>query len=122
MVAQRLAEAAQIIGQYPTAIQLRFLQTLSFVITSCGGTSRTTVLKLTLTILSTIGIINKRPGPFAPINQPSRKSTPLSYSRNTLKALESIIIKKTITTVKSDIVMTYLLFLVLFFPVHLLNY
>jgi regulator of protease activity HflC (stomatin/prohibitin superfamily) len=37
--AQRLAEAAQIIGQYPTAIQLRFLQTLSEVASERNSTT-----------------------------------------------------------------------------------
>jgi len=37
--AQKLAEAAQIIGQYPTAIQLRFLQTLSEVASERNSTT-----------------------------------------------------------------------------------
>lgn len=37
--AQRLAEAAQIIGKYPTAIQLRFLQTLSEVASEKNSTT-----------------------------------------------------------------------------------
>jgi regulator of protease activity HflC (stomatin/prohibitin superfamily) len=37
--AQRLAEAAQIIGQHPTALQLRYLQTLSSVATENPSTT-----------------------------------------------------------------------------------
>ena len=40
-----------------------FTDTLSRVITSCGGTSMVTVRRLTLTILSTNGIRSTRPGP-----------------------------------------------------------
>src|SRR5215216_5836329 len=55
---------------------------------SWGGTSRVTVLKPTLTILSTIGIRMKRPGPLArPCTLPSLKITPRSYSLTILMAL-----------------------------------
>src|SRR5215207_4610793 len=58
---------------------------------SWGGTSKVTVLKPTLTILSTIGIRMKRPGPLArPCTLPSLKMTPLSYSLTTLMALVRI--------------------------------
>src|SRR5215208_7854847 len=44
---------------------------------SWGGTSKVTVLKPTLTILSAIGISMKRPGPLArPCTLPSLKMTP----------------------------------------------
>src|SRR5215211_3602954 len=62
--------------------------TLSRVMRSWGGTSRVTVLKPTLTILSTIGIRMKRPGPLArPCTLPSLKMTPRSYSLTILIAL-----------------------------------
>src|SRR5829696_2161272 len=55
---------------------------------SWGGTSRVTVLKVTLTILSTIGIRMKRPGPLArPCTLPSLKMTPRSYSLTIFMAL-----------------------------------
>src|ERR687895_1705767 len=56
--------------------------TLSFVITSCGGTLSVTVRRSTRTILSMIGIRRKRPGPFGgDRRRPRRKMTPRSYSR-----------------------------------------
>src|SRR5215210_323327 len=56
--------------------------------TSWGGTSMVTVLKSTLTILSTIGIRIKSPGPLGPPwTRPSLKMTPLSYSLTILMAL-----------------------------------
>ena len=55
--------------------------TLSFVITSCGGTLSVTVRRSTRTIWSTIGIRKRRPGPLSAISRPSRKTTPRSYSR-----------------------------------------
>ena len=58
--------------------------TLSFEITSCGGTVRVTVLRSTLTIRSMIGISRIRPGPFWAISRPNRKITPRSYSRRIL--------------------------------------
>src|SRR5215212_9577055 len=62
--------------------------TLSRVMTSWGGTSMVTVLRSTLTILSTIGIRIKSPGPFGPPwMRPSLKMTPLSYSLTILIAL-----------------------------------
>ena len=51
--------------------------TLSFVITSCGGTLSVIVRRSTLTILSMIGISRNRPGPFGSgSRRPSRKMTP----------------------------------------------
>ena len=55
--------------------------TLSFVITSCGGTLSVTVRRSILTIRSTIGIRKISPGPFWAIRRPRRKMTPRSYSR-----------------------------------------
>ena len=55
--------------------------TLSFVITSCGGTVSVTVRRSTLTIRSTIGIRKISPGPFWAMRRPRRKITPRSYSR-----------------------------------------
>src|SRR4051812_14706263 len=61
--------------------------TLSFVMTSCGGTVSVIVRRSTLTILSTTGISRKRPGPFGTgSKRPSRKTMPRSYSRATLIA------------------------------------
>ena len=58
--------------------------TLSFVITSCGGTFSVTVRRSTRTILSITGMSRKRPGPFGGLfSRPSRKMTPRSYSRAT---------------------------------------
>src|SRR6186997_1020383 len=58
--------------------------TLSFVITSCGGTFRVTVRRSTRTILSMIGMSRKMPGPLGgDFRRPSRKITPRSYSRAT---------------------------------------
>ncbi len=45
--------------------------TLSFVITSCGGTFSVTVRRSTFTIRSTIGISRKMPGPFGVRQQPA---------------------------------------------------
>src|SRR5881409_522604 len=66
---------------------LTFTDTLSFVMTSCGGTSMAMVLRLTLTSLSTRGIITTTPGPFPPTMPrailPNRNTTARSYSRST---------------------------------------
>src|SRR5262252_6648275 len=61
-----------------------FTETLSFVITSCEGTSIVTVRKPTFTARSRIGISRIRPGPRSPTNRPSRNTTSRSYSRTTL--------------------------------------
>src|SRR5215207_2912003 len=56
--------------------------------TSWGGTSMVTVLRSTLTILSTIGRRMNSPGPFGPPwTRPSLKMTPRSYSFTILMAL-----------------------------------
>src|ERR671922_1854425 len=56
--------------------------TLSLVMTSCGGMLSVTVRRSTRTILSTIGMRRKRPGPLGgECSRPSRKMTPRSYSR-----------------------------------------
>ena len=71
--------------------------TLSLVITSCGGMSRTTVLKLTLVILSMMGMRMMSPGPLGvPRTLPSLNITPLSYSFKIFIALAR---KKTINTI-----------------------
>ena len=58
--------------------------TLSFVITSCGGTFSVTVRRSTLTFLSMMGRRKIRPGPFGGVSRrPSRNTTPRSYSRGT---------------------------------------
>src|SRR5215204_3673180 len=62
--------------------------TLSRVMTSWGGTSIVTVLRSTLTILSTTGRRTNNPGPFGPpCTLPSLKITPRSYSLTILIAL-----------------------------------
>src|SRR4030043_618430 len=81
--------AGSITLKYTTAFT--FTGTLSLVITSCGGTSMVTVLKSTLTILSTKGIIMIKPGPLVPLNLPNLNITPLSYSLKILKADSNII-------------------------------
>src|SRR5262245_38013205 len=66
-----------------------FTETLSRVITSCGGTSMVIVRRLTFTILSMKGMSRTRPGPepsppglkTALARRPKRKMTPRSYSR-----------------------------------------
>ena len=54
--------------------------------TSWGGTSIATTLRLTLRIWSMMGKTRMRPGPFAPMTFPSLKTTPLWYSFNTRMA------------------------------------
>src|ERR671916_772351 len=57
---------------------------------SWGGTSRGTVLRSILTILSTTGRRTKSPGPLGPpCTLPSLKITPRSYSLTTLMALST---------------------------------
>src|ERR671910_3442646 len=57
---------------------------------SWGGTSIVTVLRSTLTILSTTGRRIKSPGPLGPPwTLPRRKITPRSYSLTTLMALNT---------------------------------
>ena len=80
-----IASFGSTMRKYATAFT--FTGTLSFVITSCGGTFSVTVRRSTLTIRSTIGIRMMRPGPFGSgSRRPSRKTMPRSYSRATLMA------------------------------------
>ncbi len=67
--------------KYTTAFT--FTDTLSRVMTSCGGTSSTTVRRSTLTICCTIGMRKKRPGPFTFQKRPSWNTTARWYSRST---------------------------------------
>jgi hypothetical protein len=53
------------------------MDTLSRVMTSCGGTSIVIVRMSILTILSMIGIRMMRPGPFVAMILPRRKMTAL---------------------------------------------
>ena len=60
-------------------------ETLSRVMTSCGGTSRTTVRSGMVTIRSSGQKRKMRPGPFGSAStRPRRKTTPRSYSLRTL--------------------------------------
>src|SRR4030065_599526 len=70
--------AGSITLKYTTAFT--FTGTLSLVIISCGGTSMVTVLKSTLIILSTNGIIKINPGPLTLLTLPNLNITTLSYS------------------------------------------
>src|SRR5215813_4796135 len=78
--------------------------TLSRVITSCGGTSMVIVLRLTFTILSMNGMSSTSPGPepsppglkMALARRPNRKMTPRSYSRR--MRTEEAITNNAITT------------------------
>ena len=68
-----IASFGATIRKYATA--LTRTGTLSFVITSCGGTLSVIVRRSTFTIRSTIGISRKRPGPFGSgSSRPSRKT------------------------------------------------
>src|SRR5215471_8368579 len=67
--------------KYTTALTLT--ETLSSVITSCGGTSRTMVRRSTRTICCTTGMRSIRPGPLTLQNLPSMNTTARSYSRMT---------------------------------------
>src|ERR671912_853962 len=60
---------------------LTFTDTLSRVMTSCGGTSMTIVRRLTRTMRSIGHATNVNPGPFGwSISLPSLKTTARSYS------------------------------------------
>src|SRR5512147_984564 len=59
-------------------------ETLSFVMTSCAGTSIVTVRSPTFTARSITGSRMMSPGPRSPTNRPSRNTTRRSYSRTTL--------------------------------------
>ncbi|MDR9339550.1 hypothetical protein FEO97_05455 [Burkholderia multivorans] len=65
--------------KYTTAFT--FTDTLSRVITSCAGTSNTTVRRSIRTTCWTIGMISTSPGPLTFQNRPSMNTTPRSYSR-----------------------------------------
>src|SRR3712207_36855 len=83
-----IARSGSMIRKYATAFTRT--GTLSFVITSCGGTFNVTVRRSTRTILSITGMSRKRPGPFGgERRRPRRKMTPRSYSRATRIAAES---------------------------------
>src|SRR5215470_5033070 len=84
--------------KYSTA--LTFTETLSRVITSCGGTSMVTVRRSTRSMRSTSGMRYTIPGPRAPTKRPSRKTTPRSNSLRTLRPLNTITIA-TASTVDS---------------------
>src|SRR5215211_6191950 len=76
--------------------------TLSRVMTSWGGTSRVTVLKSILTILSISGRRMKSPGPLGPPwTRPRRKITPRSYSLTTLMALNKTDATTTMATTRA---------------------
>ncbi|MCY1212827.1 hypothetical protein D9M72_245760 [compost metagenome] len=76
-----MARSGSTTRKYTTA--LTFTETLSREITSCGGTSITTVRRSTLTICCTAGISSTRPGPLTRQKRPSMNTTPRSYSRST---------------------------------------
>ena len=81
-----MARFGSITRKYTTA--LTFTDTLSRVITSCGGTSSTTVRRLTRTIRSMGANTRITPGPFGPTRSlPSLKITPRSYSGRILMEL-----------------------------------
>ena len=67
--------------------------------TSCLGTSSTMVRRSTRDICWMIGITITRPGPFTPVNRPSVKTTPRSYSLRILIALTSSAMTKTPITI-----------------------
>ena len=69
------------IRKYTTALTLT--ETLSRVITSCGGTSMTTVRRSMRTICCTAGMSRKKPGPLTFQKRPSMNTTARSYSRRT---------------------------------------
>src|SRR5260370_42016852 len=52
---------------------------LSRVITSCGGTVSVTIRRSTFSMREMNGMIQNKPGPFAPVNLPKTKITPRSY-------------------------------------------
>src|SRR3990170_1673905 len=74
-----MARCGSIARKYTTAFT--FTDTLSREITSCGGTSITTMRRSTRTICITPGITMIRPGPLTFQKRPSRNTTPRSYSR-----------------------------------------
>src|SRR2546425_12770557 len=62
------------------------IDALSLVMHVCDGISKKNSRRSTHTGLSTMGIRKTRPGPFLPIDRPSRKTTSRWYSRTTLIA------------------------------------
>src|SRR4030067_528264 len=68
-----------------TALTLQ--ESLSLVMTSCGGTSIVTVLRLTFIIFWMPGMRTMSPGPFTAWNLPRKNITPLSYSGSIFIAL-----------------------------------
>src|SRR5258706_9974586 len=74
-----MARCGSMTRKYTTAFT--FTDTLSREITSCGGTSNTTVRSSTFTICCTTGKITTSPGPFTFQKRPSMNTTPRSYSR-----------------------------------------
>jgi hypothetical protein len=83
------------------------METLSLVITSCGGTSKVISLRLTFIILSTKGMIKIIPGPLLAMSLPKRKITPLSYSFIILTTCVRINIKITTATIYGVIVSSF---------------
>src|SRR4030042_5675325 len=69
---------------------------LSRVMTSWGGMSNVTNLRLILRSLSIPGMMKIIPGPLAPISLPKRKITPRSYSRRILMAAAAMMMRKII--------------------------
>src|SRR5512138_1438877 len=57
-----------------------FTETLSRVITSCGGTCSAVTRMSMMIIRSTNGTIHFSPAVFRPTKRPSRRTTPCSYS------------------------------------------
>ena len=76
-----MARSGSTTRKYTTALTLT--DTLSCEITSCGGTSITTVRRSTRTICWMAGTMMTSPGPFTRQKRPSRNTTPRSYSRST---------------------------------------
>ena len=68
--------------------------TLSFVMTAWGATGTAAICRLTFTMRSMTGTTKKTPGPFAPLDRPSRKITPRSYSWTTFTELARTIRSK----------------------------
>src|SRR3954468_17039087 len=77
-----MALRGSITRKYTTAFTLT--ETLSRVMTSCGGTSKTRVRRSTRTICWIGGTTKIRPGPFTLSKRPRKNTTPRSYSRRIL--------------------------------------
>jgi hypothetical protein len=78
------------------------MEILSRVMTSWGGMSNVTVLRLILNSLSIPGMMKINPGPFAPMSLPRRKMTPRSYSLRILMAEAAKMNKKMMRKKKPD--------------------